>query len=191
MSGGHQIHWLPLALAGLLALLAVWLNQLTHRPVLEDHGGFAHEPDTIVTRFNALAFDAEGRPLHRLTAEKLVHYMDDDTTEIVNPRFSVLEGERLQSEVTARRGQISTNGQHVHLLGEVRMKRYNPAGDAPMTLDTDYLWITPDANLMRTDRTVTLRQGKTVITAGSMLANTKNKELTLSQGVRGHYEKNN
>lgn len=191
MGGGHQIHWLPLVLAGVLALLAVWLNQLTHRPVLEDHGGFAHEPDTIVTRFNALAFDAEGRPLHRLTADKLIHYMDDDTTEILNPRFSVLEGDRLQSDVVARRGQISTNGQHVHLLGDVRVNRYSQTGGLPATLDTEYLWITPDAHLMRTDRAVTLRQGKTVITAGSMLANTKNKEMTLSKGVHGYYEKNN
>ncbi|MEW6676482.1 MAG: LPS export ABC transporter periplasmic protein LptC [Pseudomonadota bacterium] len=191
MGGGHRIHWIPLVLAGVLALLAVWLNQLTHRPVMEDHGGFAHEPDTIVTRFNALAFDAEGRPLHRLTADKLIHYMDDDTTEIMNPRFRVLEGGRLQSDVVASRGQISTNGQHVHLLGNVRVRRYSETGGLPVTLDTDYLWITPDAHLMRTDRAVTLRQGKTVITAGSMLANTKNKELTLSKGVHGYYEKNN
>ena len=189
MMGGHQIHWLPLGLAALLALLGVWLNQLTHLPMVVDNGGFAHEPDAIVKRFNALAFDAQGHPLHRLSAAKLTHYLDDDTTELESPRFNVMDEKGTRSEAVAHRGQISSNGQHVHLLGDVRLRRYGQGDRDPVTLDTDYLWITPDTGLMRTDKPVTLRQGKTVITAGAMLANNQRKELTLSGGVHGIYEK--
>ena len=188
--GGHQIHWLPLGLVGLLALLGFWLNQITHRPELHDNGGFAHEPDAIVKRFNAMAFDVQGRPMHRLSAEKLVHYMDDDTTELESPRFSTLDDKGVRSMAVADRGQISTNGQHVHLLGDVRLTRYGQGGRTPVTLDTDYLWITPDTGRMRTDKAVTLKQEHAVITAGAMLADNQRKELTLSGGVHGTYEKN-
>jgi lipopolysaccharide export system protein LptC len=189
MMGGHQVHWLPLGLVTLLALLGMWLNQLTHRPVVVDNGGFAHEPDTIVKNFNALAFDREGRPLHRLSATRLVHYMDDDTTELDSPRFSVLARDRVRSEVTARRGQVSSNGQHVHLLGDVRLSRLGPGDQAPLTLETEYLWIIPDAGIMQTHKPVTLKQGRAVIMAGNLLVNDPNKEVTLSGGVHGSYAK--
>jgi lipopolysaccharide export system protein LptC len=189
MMGGHQVHWLPMTLAALLALVGVWLNQLTHRSVTVDYGGFNHEPDTIVENFSALAFDQAGHPINRLSAARLTHYMDDDTTILEAPHFTVMESDSAHSEVTARRGQISTNGEHVHFLGHVHLVRYGPGAKVPLTLDTEYLWITPDTGIMQTDRHVTLRQGKAVITAGALLANNQSKEVTLWGDVHGIYEK--
>lgn len=187
MTGGNQVHWLPLGLVTLLALLGMWLNQLTHRPVVEDNGGFAHEPDTIVKNFNALAFNKAGNPLHKLSATHLIHYMDDDTTVLELPHFSVLEKGQVRSEVTAKRGQISTNGEHVHFLGNVHLTRQAPNAGT-ISLRTEYLWITPDAGIMQTDKPVTLTQGSSLITAGNLLVNDKKKEVTLSGGVHGSYE---
>lgn len=187
--GGHQVHWLPLGLAGLLALLGLWLNQLTHRPVVVDNGGFNHEPDTIVENFDALAFNQAGNPLHRLKAARLTHFMDDDTTVLETPRFSVLDLDSARTEVTARRGQVSNNGQHIHFLGDVRLTRKNQEGRPPLTLETEYLWVTPDTGIMRTDKPVTLKQGGTTIHAGKLLANNQNKEIALSGGVHGSHEK--
>lgn len=188
MTGGHQVHWLPLGLVGLLALLSFWLNQLIHRPVVEDNGGFAHEPDTIVENFHALAFDSKGQPLHALRATRLVHYMDDDTTELLAPRFSLLDQGGTRAEARARRGQISGNGENVHFIGDVRLTRRESGKQAPLTMETEYLWITPDSGIMRTDKPVTLKQGRAAITAGRLLVNEQRKEITLSGGVHGHYE---
>lgn len=187
--GGHQAHWLPLGLATLLALLGMWLNQLTHRPVVVDNGGFAHEPDTIVTNFNAQAFNQAGRPLHQLSAARLIHYMDDDTTVLESPRFSTLDKNNARAQVTADRGQISSNGQHVHFLGDVRLSRQDTDARAPLFLETEYLWITPDTGIMQTHEPVTLKQGRAVITAGNLFVDDKKKEVTLSGGVHGSYEK--
>ena len=189
VTGGHQVHWLPLGLVTLLALLGMWLNQLTHRPVVVDNGGFAHEPDTIVKNFNARAFNREGHPLHQLSAARLTHYMDDDTTVLESPRFRTLDRNNARAEVTADRGQVSSNGQHVHFLGDVRFTRQDQGPRAPISLETEYLWITPDAGIMQTDKPVVLKQGRAVITAGNLLVNDKKKEVTLSGGVHGSYEK--
>lgn len=85
MIGGHHIHWPPLALAALLALLGFWLNLVGVRPNIVDNAGFGHDPDYVVERFDALAFDVRGEPRHRLAAERMTHYMDDDTTVLDNP----------------------------------------------------------------------------------------------------------
>ncbi len=187
MTGGHHVHWPPLVLAGLLALLAFWLNQLTRQPVLEDNAGFEHEPDTIIENFNALAFDVHGQPIHALRASRLVHYMDDDTTELLAPLFSIMDKAEVRTETRAKRGMVSSNGQHVHFLGDVHLVRRVPDKQA-ITLETEYLWITPDAGIMQTDKPVTLKQGRALIKAGQLMIDDRRKELTLSGGVHAHYE---
>jgi len=54
----------------------------------------------------------------------------------------------------------------------------------PTTLDTEYLHVTPDDRIMRTDKFVTLRQGASVITANQLLVDDNSKLLTLSGGVK-------
>ena len=186
---GHAIHWLPLGVAALLALVATWLNQLTHEPDKVDHGAFAHIPDTIVTEFDALAFGTNGQPMHQLRAKRLVHYLDDSTTTLDAPVFNILDQQRVSTEAQAERGQISTGGEHIHLLDRVRVVRHIGNGRAPVTLETPYLWITPDVGTLRSDRGVTLTQGRNTVRAGALLIDDHNKHIALSGGVRGTYER--
>jgi lipopolysaccharide export system protein LptC len=183
MSLGYHVHWPPLGLALILALLGFWLNQVANTEPFEDDAGFAHEPDYIVEQFNALEFDELGKPLHRLVAERMTHYMDDDTTVLLNPIFSSLDP-LLPMEVTSRRAQMSGDGKHVHFLDRVHVVRRDPAGQMPLTLDTEYLHVTPDERTLRTNKLVTLRQGASVITANQMLVDDARKLLTLSGGVK-------
>lgn len=186
--GGNHIHGLPLLLAGVLAALALWLNQLTQRPQWVAPDALAQQPDTIVQQFSAVAFDAQGRPAHRLSAERLVHYLDDATTHLTAPRFELLDANAVRLVVSAQRGQISTDGQHVHLIGQVRATRHVPGQPAPSRLATEYLWLTPDSGEMRTNQAITLSHDGATIHAGGMLANMQGNELHLFGRVRGVYE---
>ena len=174
-------------MAAFLAILGFWLNHLTGGSAHVDQGGFAHEPDTIVENFNALTYDEAGKPWHRLSAAKLTHYMDDDTTTLDKPRFNLLVSSQTPTEVSADRGHVSGDGENVHFLGNVQLTRHS-ADSAPLNLQTEYLWITPSAGIMRTDKRVTLQQGSAIVTAQAMLINNKSKQFTLSGGVKGHYE---
>jgi lipopolysaccharide export system protein LptC len=187
MSLGYHVHWPPLGLALILALLAFWLNQVSDPATYVDDGGFAHEPDYIVERFNALEFDLQGKPRHRLTAERMIHYMDDDTTVLEQPQFTSLES-AVPVEVRSNRAQLSGDGKHVHFLERVRVVRAAGDGQAPVTLDTEYLHVTPDQRIMQSNQLVTLRQGTTVLTANALLIDDANKLLTLSGRVRAILE---
>jgi lipopolysaccharide export system protein LptC len=137
-----------------------------------------------VENFNALAFDLQGRPRHRLVAEKMTHYMDDDTTVLEQPVFTSLDP-LVPVEVKSQRAQMSADGRHVYFLNQVHVLRRGGDARMPMTLDTEYLHVTPDDRIMRTNKFVTLRQGATVITANQLLVDDANKLLTLSGGVKG------
>jgi lipopolysaccharide export system protein LptC len=181
---GFHIHWPPMVLAFLLALLGFWLNQVSEHTPYVDDAGFEHEPDYIVEQFDALSFDLEGRPQHRLAAQRMTHYMDDDTTVLDAPVFTSLDPE-LPVRVSAHRAQMSADGRHVYFLQQVHIVRQEGTDQPPTTLDTEYLHVTPDERIMRTNKLVTLRQGSSVITANEMLADDNNKLLILSGRVKG------
>jgi len=187
MSGGHHVQWLPLGIAALLALLSFWLNQLVKPPDLVDNAGFAHDPDYIAEQFSAQAFDSDGNPRHLLTAERMVHYMDDDTTELQAPYFRLTNAGQAPMEVRSRRGLIIGQGEAVHFLGDVRAMRQAGVGQAALTLDSEHLRVVPDAGILSSDKPVVFRQGHSVIRAGGLYAD--DHVLKLTGGVRGLYEK--
>jgi lipopolysaccharide export system protein LptC len=187
MNSSHQIHWMPLILALMLALLSWWLNRLTMHPTVVDNAGFNHDPDYIVEHFDALTFNTAGQPQYRLTAQRMTHYMDDDTTILERPVFRSEDRSR-PVEVQSLRAQISSDGHFVHFLDQVHVVRRDPEARAPVTLDTDYLRVTPDQQTMDTDHPVTLRQGNSIIKADAMSADGKRHTLVLTGDVRGVHE---
>ncbi len=187
MSNSHHVNWLPLGLVLLLAFLSLWLNQLTHRPTVMDNGGFGHDPDYIVEHFDALTFNTTGQPQYRLSAERMTHYMDDDTTVLEQP-FLQLQDKTTPTDIRALRAQISGDGQLVHFLNQVHIVRAAPDGKAPITLNTEYLKVAPEQRTMYTNHPVTLRQGASVITASGLNADDRQRLLSLFGEVRGLYE---
>jgi len=186
--GLHHPYWLPLVIAGLLAAVSFWLGRLAQVPVSMDMGGFGHDPDYIVEAFQATAFDIAGKPRYRLSAEKMTHYMDDDTTVLEQPRFLREISGQPTWRAASSRGLVSSNGENVHLLDDVRIERDDGGQSPPLVLTTDYLWVIPEADILRTDKPVTLRQGASQVVAGGMEVDGKQRTLEFAGRVKGIYE---
>lgn len=191
MNGGlqqAQHYWLPLAIAGGLAVLTAWLGQLAQTHPNGDALPIGHDPDYFVERFHARAFDIHGAPRYRLSADKMIHYMDDDSTSLEEPRFSREAPGMPIVRAESRRGLVSANGENVYFLGEARMEKEGEKGRPPLVLTTEYLRVMPEANLIRTEKPVTLREGRSVITAAGMEADGDKRTLALAGRVKGTYE---
>ena len=75
----------PLGLMLALAALTFYLD----RTVSEDSSHPAlrrHDPDYLVVNFTTTTYNREGAAETSVSAEKMVHYPDDDTTELHAPR---------------------------------------------------------------------------------------------------------
>lgn len=178
--------WLPLFLAAALAGLTWWLNHATTIADKQDHGGFSHTPDYFLDNFRATAFDANGQTLHVLRARHMVHYMDDDTTSLTEPRYEHHGATGPEVRVQARRGVVSGNGDHVHFLDDVRLIREADGGEA-LELRTSYLHVTPDAQQMQTHKPLVVQMGTSTLNASAMRADGKQRSMVFAGRVKGTY----
>ncbi|MDF3011324.1 MAG: hypothetical protein K0S03_2120, partial [Burkholderiales bacterium] len=75
----------PLALMTSLALLTFWLERTVHEdpaaPQLR-----RHDPDYVVSNFTTTTYNRDGAAESVLSAEKMLHFPDDDSTELFSPR---------------------------------------------------------------------------------------------------------
>ena len=94
------------------------------------------------------------------------------------------------TRVEGLRGDVSSNGEQVQLYDNVKVTRQAFAEKGEMTVETDYLNILPNQDLVRTDRPVVIRQApKTVIYATGMIYEKEKHTVTLLHKVKAHYEK--
>ena len=75
----------PLVLMLALALLTFWLER-TVREEQAHPSQRRHDPDYRVEKFVVTKFNAAGDLESTLSAAEMVHYPDDDSTELVAPR---------------------------------------------------------------------------------------------------------
>ena len=178
----------PLVIIGLLAGLTFWLERASE---VDDAGSRAnrrHEADFFVDRFTLRRFGPEGELQHSLTATRMLHYPDDDTTTVSDPHLTYFGAST--TTVTSNSAWLDKDGKHVRLDEDVRVVRA-ATEDAPETImTTSVLFVTPDDELAQTDAPVTITQGKSIVHGVGLEANNKTHIAILSGPVRGTFYRN-
>ena len=176
----------PLALMLSLALLTFYLDRM----VREDEAPATkrrHDPDYIITNFTTTTFDHEGKPLSVLSAARMVHYPDDDSTELHLPRVVQTKPKEPRMRVSAERGAVSTDGEEIFLYDNVVLVREADAERPEARLTTSFLHVLPDRNLVRTDREVTIVEDTRSLSGRGMEYNSESRVFTLMAEVRGKF----
>ena len=181
--------WLPLLpLLGLLAA-TYWLKQQAlPGPAKPEYK--RHDPDAIMENFSATNLNEQGVPDFVMAATKLMHYPDDDSTTLDAPRITMLSAGQPAIHATAEHGTISSKGDDVFLLDNVKVLREASAQQDQLTLQTEYLHIAPDQNLANTDRAVTIVDAHNIVHATGMEMDSKTRILKLLSQVRSEYVPN-
>jgi len=170
-----------------LALFTVWLE----RTVREDerHPSYRrHDPDYIIDNFTVTSFDRNGTPESTLAAAKMLHYPDDDTTELLAPRVVHSRPDKPRITLRADRGALSPDGEEVFLFGNVLMTRDAGPGVGPARVQTTFLHVLRSRSLVRTDREVEIAEEGRVLSGRGMEYSNDTQELVLHANVRGRFE---
>ncbi len=189
---GRSAIWFPLVLLTLLAAITFWVDRAIQPPQPGRNGNARHDPDYIVSNFVLNKPDSKGNPRYTLASIEMKHFPDDDTTELLRPRFTQYAVNKPTTQVQSQRGRVSGDGKNVYFMDNVRLVREASRSKGELTVLTDYLHVLPDQEIVATDLPVKILQApRTVITANGMELNKKKRTLKLFQHVRVHYESPN
>lgn len=177
----------PLVLMLALALLSFWLER-TARKAPAAQGQQRHDPDYSVEQFTITDFSRAGAPESTLSALKMVHFADDETTALVAPRLVQEKPQQPRLVLSADRGTLSRDGAEVFLYDNVVLLREAAAESGAARMQTSFLHVVRDRSLVRSDREVRISErGRTLVGLGMEYDNVS-RQLTLQAQVRGSFE---
>ena len=179
----------PLTLMVSLALLTFWLD----RAVREEESGpqvRRHDPDYLVSNFTTTTYNAAGNAESVLSAEQMVHYPDDDSTELTAPRVLQAKPDEPRFTVRAVRGMLSREGDEIFLYDNVVLVREADETRPEARMSTTFLHILRDRNLVRTDREVLFEEPGRWLKGRGMEYFNATRELVLHDDVSGSFQSN-
>jgi len=177
----------PLGLMLVLAALTFYLD----RAVQDDDSHPAlrrHDPDYLVVNFTTTTYNRDGAAESSLSAERMVHYPDDDSTELTAPRVVQTKPDEPKMTVRADRGRLSRDGEDIYLYDNVVLEREAGAGKSAARLTTEYLQVVRDRSLVRTDREVTIVEETRSLSGRGMEYSSETQHFTLNADVRARFE---
>ena len=184
-------YWLPLVpLIGLLGV-TYWLNQQAQPEQATPDSSKRHDPDAIVENFSATKLNELGAPSFIMAAKKMLHYPDDDSTSLEEPRITMLSAGQPAIHAIAKRATVSSKGDEVFLHDDVEVLREASEKQDSFKLQTQYLRIVPDQNLADSDRAVTIVDAHNIVHATGMELNNKARTLKLLSQVRSDHVPDN
>ena len=184
----------PLVLALLLAIITFWINLTVEQQGPKIDGSDRHDPDYIMNKFVNTQTDTTGKLRYVLAAAEMVHYPDDDSTVLQRPRFTQYTADtnttdKPYTQIEGLRGYVSSNGEQVTLVDNVKVTRQAFDGKGEMQISTEKLDILPNQDIAKTDAPVVITQApKTVIHATGMIFDKKHQTVQLLNRVKVHYE---
>lgn len=177
---------ISLVLLGILAVVTYYLAEMAGRdPNVGRQRRVTHEPDYFVERFALTRLDANGQPSFSLTAKRLVHFPDDDSTEYLQPMLVSLDPNKPRVTLRADRGMSTSEGVETHLHDNVVLTRAATAGSPELTVKTEYILLLSDEDIARTDRFVRIENGESVLTGIGMEFNNAARQLDVRSNVKG------
>ena len=171
-----------------LAAGSLWLERAVQSPERDNSGKTRHDPDFVAEKFGITKIGAGGKPEYVLSAARMLHYPDDESTEVLAPRLVQRHDDAPPVVIRADRGTIAKSGAEASFHGNVVVLREAGRGKNELRVQTEYLQIVPDQDLARTDRAVVITEGRSRLTGVGMEFNNKTRQFALQSQVRGTFD---
>jgi len=150
-----------------------------------------HSPDYYMEQFTLTSFNELGKPAHKLYADNMLHYPDDDSATLERPHLVVFRDDKEFWDIRADSGLVSGGGEAVLLQGEVIILRVNQEHAQALEVYTSDLMVYPHKKYAETAAAVKIRDDRGVTEAMGMWASLDQRRMELLSNVRGSYAPQN
>jgi lipopolysaccharide export system protein LptC len=195
--GRALLRLMPLILMGSLTLATFWLvqkNMPPEKPALERPR--LHEPDYTIRNGTLSALNELGNTKYRVLGNKVTHYDDDASIDIITPRMRLFQPNKAPVTVKSDTGHLDGDLTILDLFDNATI--FRPAQEAtqtePATLrmlaSSTYFKVLINDDIIETNRPVTLEQGMSIMssTDGGLFDNVQ-QSMTLKGQVKGRIER--
>jgi lipopolysaccharide export system protein LptC len=195
--GRALLRLMPLILMGSLTLATFWLvqkNTPPEKPALERPR--LHEPDYTIRNGTLSALNELGNTKYRVLGNKVTHYDDDASIDIITPRMRLFQPNKAPVTVKSDTGHLDGDLTILDLFDNATI--FRPAQEAtqtePATLrmlaSSTYFKVLINDDIIETNRPVTLEQGMSIMssTDGGLFDNVQ-QSMTLKGQVKGRIER--
>jgi lipopolysaccharide export system protein LptC len=176
----------PLVLMLALALLSFWLERAARQDPAQP-GPLRHDPDYSAEQFTIVDYGRAGAPESTLRAARMVHFPDDDATELVAPRLVQTRPGQPRLELSAERGLLSEDGTQVFLHDNVVLLRPASTELAEARIESSFMHVLRERSLVRTDREVRISERGRSLVGRGMEYDNEARTLALQAEVRGSF----
>ncbi len=182
-------HKYSVLLLAMIALLSGWLVKLTGVDEFNNTTPLAHSPDYFSKGYTKWAMNAQGQVNSQLSADSMIHYSDDRTTQLLSPLMFFYNAASPPWQIKAETGTLSADGNNLLLAGRVTATRAKAEGFKALSINTTNLKVNPATRYAETNEWVELLNPPNRTTGtGMKLVFAKPIHLELLANVKGNYE---
>lgn len=146
-----------------------------------------HRPDAFIENVVATIISTEGKPTLKVEAPKMVHYPDDDTTDIETPHITLYRESPEPWSIDSHFAKATQGLDKIYFWENVVIHHTNDNANPTTTMTTSTLTVFPDKQIAQTDDNVTVIQPSTTIHGLGMLANLHEGTVQLLSKAQGEY----
>jgi lipopolysaccharide export system protein LptC len=195
--GRTLLRLMPLLLMGTLTLVTFWLVQKVTPPEKSTLERVRlHEPDYTITNGALSALSEIGNTKYRILGNKVTHYDDDASIDILTPRMRLFQLDKAPVTVKSDTGHLDGDLTILDLIDNASIFRPAQAATASqaatlrMLASSTYFKVLINDDIIETNRPVTLEQGMSIMrsTEGGKFNNIE-QSMTLLGQVKGRIER--
>lgn len=195
--GRMLLRLMPLILMGVLTLVTFWLVQKNTPPEKSAVERVRlHEPDYTITNGALSALNELGVTKYRILGNKVIHYDDDASIDILTPRMRLFQADKPPVTVKSDTGHLDGDLTILDLIDNASIFRPAQAATASqaatlrMLASSTYFKVLINDDIIETNRPITLEQGLSTMHSneGGKFNNVEQSMMLLGQ-VKGRIER--
>jgi lipopolysaccharide export system protein LptC len=195
--GRMLLRLMPLILMGVLTLVTFWLVQKNTPPEKSAVERVRlHEPDYTITNGALSALNELGVTKYRILGNKVIHYDDDASIDILTPRMRLFQADKPPVTVKSDTGHLDGDLTILDLIDNASIFRPAQAATASqaatlrMLASSTYFKVLINDDIIETNRPITLEQGMSTMHSneGGKFNNIEQSMMLLGQ-VKGRIER--
>ncbi len=177
-----------IALGFAVTLGSFWALEVMRKSAIDNAPAVARStPDFYVDDFKFIQLTKDGALHYKMSGAQLTHEPLHDTYQVAQPVIISLSPTRAPMTMRSESAMIEDDNSKVHMYKNVKIDRPTSGQSKSLHLETEYLLLLPDEDVMQSDQPVKMLLGQSMLSGNGMFANNATRELRVSGNVRGSF----